>query len=208
MWPNSIGTPFILPPKHAAVFREAAADFSAYADMLEDAGENGSVFERLTLGQKQLAILIVARALLDQAIEPPRITAVLAGTVAAIYEHVQTMVAVEIEEREGPTIRRMLLDALDENNTRCDPEPLARVSPTCPDMDEWWGIIESLRDTVLEDHDFNMEALFLDVPPEEAAALKALMRIDPDYFVTPIADPSPQDLEKIRTELRSLLSQG
>jgi len=201
MWSNSVGTPFILPPKHATVFRAAAADFSKYADVLEDAGEDETVFERLTREQKQLAILVVARALLDPATESPRITAVLAGTVAAIYEHLQTMVAVEIDEREGTTIRQMLFDALHES----DQEPHAPLSPACQDMEEWWDIIEILRDTVLEDHDFDMEALFLDAPPEEAAALKALMQIHPDYFVTPIEDPSPQGLVKIREELRSLL---
>jgi hypothetical protein len=52
-----------------------------------------------------------------------------------------------------------------------------------------------------------MEALFLDAPPEEAAALKALMQIHPDYFAT-IDDPPTQCLEQIRKELRSLLLQG
>jgi hypothetical protein len=53
-----------------------------------------------------------------------------------------------------------------------------------------------------------MEALFLDAPPEKAAALKALMQIHPDYFVTTIDDPPQHCLEQIRKELRSLLSQG
>jgi hypothetical protein len=205
MWSNSVGTPFILPPKHAAVFREAAADFSDYADVLEDAGEDGTVFERLTRGQKQLAILVVARALLDPATEPPRITAVLAGTVAAIYEYLQTMIDLEIDQREGTTIRQMVLDALNEMDYWDDQEPL---SPECEDIDEWSEAVEALGDSVLEDHDFEMEAQVLDAPPEEAAAFKALMRIHPDYFVTTIDDPSPQILEKTRQELRSLLSQG
>jgi hypothetical protein len=204
MWSNSVGTPLILPPKHATVFREAAADFSEYADFLEDAGDDETVFERLTRGQKQLAILVVVRALLDPASEPPEITAVLAGTVAAIYEHLQTIVAVEIDEREGTTIRRMLLDALNEMDYYQKEEPL---SPECEDMDEWSEAVEALGDSVLEDHDFEMEAQVLDAPPEEAAAFKALMRIHPDYFVRTIDDPSPQGLERIREELRSLLSQ-
>jgi hypothetical protein len=103
IWSTSIGIPFILPPKHAAVFRAAAADFSEYANALEDADADETVFEGLTLGQKQLAILLAARALLDPAIEPPRITAVLAGTMAAIYDHLQTMVAIEIGDGEGTT---------------------------------------------------------------------------------------------------------
>jgi hypothetical protein len=43
MWAHSVEAPFILPLKHAAVFREAAARFSEYADVLEDAGEDATV---------------------------------------------------------------------------------------------------------------------------------------------------------------------
>ena len=102
MWSNSVGAPFILPPKHAAVFRKAAADLSEYADVVEDAGVDETVFERLTREQKQLAILLVARALLDPLSEPPRITAVLAGTVAAIYEHLLCLGLRPVEDT-GPS---------------------------------------------------------------------------------------------------------
>jgi hypothetical protein len=206
MWSNSVGAPFILPPKHAAVFRKAAADFSEYADVLEDAGEDETVFERLTREQKQLAILLVARALLDPVSEPPRITAVLAGTVAAIFEYLQTMIDLEVDEGKGTTLRQMVLDALDEMNSWPDQEPRVALSPECSDINEWSEVVEVLRDSVLEDHDFDMESIFLDAPPEEAAALKALMRIYPDYFVTTIDDPPLQCLEQIRKELRNLLS--
>jgi hypothetical protein len=208
MWTNSVEAPFILPLKHAAVFRGAAGGFSEYADVLEDAGEDETVFERLTRGQKQLAILLVARALLDPETEPPKITAVLAGTVAAIYEYLQTMIDLEIDEGKETTIRRMVLNAVDEMNYWEDQEPRVALSHECEDIDEWSEIVEELRDSVLEDHDFEMEALFLDAPPEQGAALKAQMQIDPDYFVTTIDDPSPPCLERIRNELRRLLSQS
>jgi hypothetical protein len=208
MWSNSVGAPFILTPKHAAAFRVAAACFFEHAGVLEDAGEDDNAFERLTQGQKQLAILLVVRALLDPESAPPEITAVLAGTVAAIYDCLQMMVAIEIAEGEETTFRRMLLDALDEMNSRRDQEPLALLSAACQDVEEWSEVVEALGDSVLEDHDFDMESIFLDAPPEEAAALKALMQIRPDYFVTTIDDPPPQCLEQIRRELRSLLSQS
>lgn len=208
MWSSSIGAPFVLPPKHAAVFRQAAACFTEYADVLEDAGEDQTVFERLTRGQKQLAILLVARPLLDPTTEPPRITAVLAATVAAIYEYLQTMLDLEIAEGKATTLRQWILDALGEWHSWREEEPLALLSPACQDVEEWWEIIEILGDTVLADHHFEMEAYFLDAPPEEAAARKAELHIDPDYFVTPIDDPSPQRLEKIHQELRSLLGHG
>jgi hypothetical protein len=205
MWSNSVGAPFILPPKHAAVFRMAAACFSQYADVLEDAGADETLFERLTRGQKQLAILLVARALLDPASEPPDITAVLAGTVAGIYNYLQTMIDLEIDHGGETTIRRMVLEVLDEMGY-WHQSPRIPLSPECEDIDAWSEVVEALGDNVLEDHDFDMESLFLDAPPEEAAALKAHLHIDPDYFVTPIEDPSPQYLERIRKVLWSLLT--
>jgi hypothetical protein len=206
MW-NSVEAPFILPLKHAAVFRQAAAGFSEYADVLEDAGEDATAFERLTREQKQLAILLVARALLDPRTEPPEITAILAGTVAAVYEYLQMIIDLEIDQGKGTTLRRMVLEAAEEMSYGDDQDPCVALSPECGDIDEWSVIVEVLRDSVLEDHDFEMEALFLDAPPEEATALKAEMHIDPDYFVTPIDDPSPESLEAIRKELRRLVSQ-
>jgi len=176
--------------------------------VLEDAGVAETVFERLTRGQKQLAILLAARGLLDRASEPPAITAVLAGTVAAIYNFLLTMIDLEIDEGEETTIRRMVLDALDEMNYWHDQKPLIPLSPECEDIDEWSEVVDALGDSVLEDHHFDMEAIFLDAPPKESAALKAHLRIDPDDYVTPIHDPSPQRTERIREELRSLLSRG
>jgi hypothetical protein len=52
------------------------------------------------------------------------------------------------------------------------------------------------------------ESMFLHEPPDKAALIKARMNIKPDYFVTPIEDPSPRRLDEIRKELQSLLSQG
>jgi hypothetical protein len=208
MWSNSVGAPFVLHPKHAAVFRKAAACFSEYADVLEDAGVAETVFERLTRGQKQLAILLVARALLDPVSEPPAITAALAGTVAAIYDYLQTMIDLEIDHGEETTIRRMVLAALDEMNYWQDQRPRKiPLSANCEDINEWAEVVDALGDRVLVDRDFDTESLFLDAPPEESAALKAHLHIDPDYFVTPIDDPSPQYLEQIRQVLWSLLSQ-
>jgi hypothetical protein len=172
---------------------------------LEDAGVAQTVFERLTRGQKQLAILLAARALLDPASEPPEITSVMAGTVAAIYNYLLTMIDLEVDEGEETTIRRMVLDALDEMGYWHDQKPLIPLSPECEDINEWSEVVDALGDSALEDYGFDMEALVLDAPPEEAAALKAYLRIDPDYFVTLIDDPSALGLERIREELRSLL---
>lgn len=92
MWQPLYKPPFVLSAKHAAVFRFAARNLSRIIDERDNEdnawpGIGIAVFDKLTQGQKQVAILTVARALLDPAIEPPEVTAVLAGTVDAIYVH-------------------------------------------------------------------------------------------------------------------------
>src|SRR5262245_564465 len=98
MWSN-FEPPFVLPPKHAVVFRHAAAVLS---DLTEDLGDDdsdtdGDVFERLPQGQKLAAILVVAKALFDAASKPPEMTAVLAATASAIYDHVETAINIEMD---------------------------------------------------------------------------------------------------------------
>ena len=203
MWSRLYEPPLVLPPKHAAVFRYAA---SILFDLTEDLGDDdsdtdGDVFERLTRGQKLAAILVVAKALLDAASEPPELTAALAATGWAIYDYLESAITIEMDSGET-TVRKMVLEAVEELGER---EPLA---PESSDMDKWSELVEALRyEVLLDDHDFKMESMFLDAPPDKAAAAKAEMHIDPDYFVTPVEDPSPQRLREIRTELKSLLVQ-
>src|SRR5262249_33713009 len=127
MWSNSVGAPFVLAPKHAAIW-----------------------------------------ALLDPASKPLEITAVLAGTVAGIYNYLLTMIDLEIDQGEETTIRRMVLDALDEMNYWHEQKPLIPLSPECEDINKWSELVEALGDSVLEDRDFDTEAIFLDAPSEKA----------------------------------------
>ena len=71
MWSTIHEPDFVLPPKHALIFREAVcavSDFVGWEDSDNDGWESGiAVFDRLTQGQKQLILLTVARALLQGA---------------------------------------------------------------------------------------------------------------------------------------------
>jgi hypothetical protein len=71
------------------------------------------VFDRLSQGQKQVAILTVAKALLDVGTKPPPVNAVLAGTVDAIYRDLQARIETEISF-EDTRVRKMVLEAIDE----------------------------------------------------------------------------------------------
>src|SRR5262245_44695278 len=194
MWAKLFEPPLVLPPKHAAVFRYAAGILYLTEDLEDEKSSvDGDVFERLSDGQKVAAILTVAKALLDPATEAPEITAPLAAAVSAIYDQLETTINIEMDTGET-AVRKMVLEALDEMGS---PQPLA---PESNDMDEWSRLVEILRYEALDDYDFEMEFMFLDAPPDKAAAAKAQMQITPDYFVTPVEDPSPQRLKEIRKE--------
>jgi hypothetical protein len=58
---------------------------------------------------------------------------------------------------------------------------------------------------ILDDYDFSMEKNFMDMPPDEAAALKRQLNIDPDYFVAVVEDPTPERAAEIQREIRAYL---
>lgn len=205
MWSKLYEPPLVLPPKHAAVFRYAAGLLADLTEELEDdVDTRGGVFGKLSPGEKLAAILVVAKALLDSASKPPEVTAVLAATVSAIYDHLEVAINAEVDTSET-TVRSMVLEALDEMDY-WKSVGQRRLALKSRNMDEWTGLVEVLRGEVLEDEDFKMDSSsVLDAPPEKIAALKAALHINPDYFVTPVEDPSPQRLDQIRKELQSLL---
>lgn len=216
MWSRYEG-PFILPPRHAAVFRAAAARLSddigwrKFED--EWVGIGVRVFDDLTQGQKQAAILEVAKALLDSSIEPPRVTGVLGGTVDAIYRELEGNIEIEMDFDEETTLRQMVLDALAEidywnqvnSGLGAGEEPVLPLAPDSTDTKDWAELVEGLRMEVLEDYDFDMEDTFLDMPPAAAAELKRSMNILPDYFTAVPEDPKPERLAEIQRALRTLL---
>lgn len=116
MW-HSFDGPFILAPKQAEVFRAAASFLSdlVWEGNGIDTYETGiPVFDSLSQGQKQFAILMVAGALLDPKIQPPQINAALAGTVHAVFCQLEALVEIEAESGDETEMRQMVLDAVAE----------------------------------------------------------------------------------------------
>jgi hypothetical protein len=214
MWQKLYDPPFVLPPKHAVLFCVAAAVLSDTVGWtkLDEDWEGDGYFDRLTQGQKQQAILIVAKSLLDATVEPPDVTAAIAATVDAIYN--ELIVLVESEMGDSTATRQMILDALsevdfwEELNEGLDPgaEPEVPVSADSEDHETWNYLIDHLRETVLDDYDFDMEHKFLDLPPDQCQLLKSQMNIAPNYFVDVIDDPSVHRLEEIQREFLLLVN--
>jgi hypothetical protein len=216
MWPRYFDPPLLLWPAHAAVFRMSAASLSecvGWQDEEEDWEDSDGVFDRLSQGQKQAAILQASKALLDPRFELQSVTAVMAATVDMIYQELQTLLELEVSSGGETTVREMILRAMDEadywnavnSSLPPDEEPVERLHSESSDIEEWTFLIESLEEDVLEDYDFDMEQTFVDMPPEHARLLKEQMNIGHDYFVATIEDPSPQSLAAIRAEIREVL---
>ena len=218
MWENYFDEPFVLKPKHAAVFRVAAACLSDAVgwdadEFEEDYSEMGiAVFDNLSRAQKQVAILTASKALLDPAVEPPTVTAALAGTVHAIYCELECLIELECDGEET-SVRQMLLKAIAETNyweevndgRGPDDELVMPLSADSDDLDRWGDLVESLRTEILEDYDFEMDRDIADMDPKHAAELKKNLNINPDYFVAVVEDPGSERLTQIRSEIRQLL---
>src|SRR5882672_10530789 len=114
MWHVFGGEPFILKPKHADVFRMAVDCLSDTVgfDSDDDSWIGGEhAFDKLTQAQKQAAILMVCKGLLDPTYHFDKLTAATAGTVDAIYHILQSMIETEIEFDETLEVRRSVLAA-------------------------------------------------------------------------------------------------
>src|SRR5262249_7301705 len=117
MWAGIVGAPFTLREKHAAIFRAAAAYLSEGLgwDESDSDWEAGiEVFDAMSLGQKQRAVLLVVKALLDPDVEPPRVVAAIAATVSAVYRAMGDLVEMEIRNGVRTETRQQLLDAMAE----------------------------------------------------------------------------------------------
>lgn len=217
MWPKSGEPRFVLPPKHAMIYSIALrhlSDLIGWEDWENEGWESGiAVFDRLTPGQKQVALLEAARALLHASAKAPKVSAYLAASVAAVYETLRDLIHMDIESDNRRTkLRGQMLAALNEmdywsivnESLLPEEEPTKRPPKQCADREVWTGFVEVLRTEVLDDYDFDMESSFADVDPETGAALKQGLNIDSDYFTDVPEDPAHDRLREVQRELHEL----
>lgn len=200
--------------------RERAAFVAALLslfDHLKDAYESGDdfpvavhVFNEIPLRDRAMLLLRVGEDVLGDG-AAPEIQAWSAGTVAAVYCHLEGMVELEIdgqnlEEEEGDN------HLPDWGIPKCDPSSRFtwrtfvheawmelcfpdceeifpdgegdRQTPDSEDLEEWTSKIESLAGEVLEDADYEMEEDFMDLSAPQAAGAKDWFGIQGDYFTT------------------------
>src|SRR5208283_2723796 len=180
------------------------------SDDEEEPGATGAaVFDNLRKPERLALLAQVARGLRDEGEPCPDLTALMEGTVAAVFAQLRYLIAIEIEsdaDRVGPsaangarggTPRHLVLAAIREANP--DRE---LPSSGSSDLTVWSALLDSLLDRILEDRDYLAGSLFLDADPSRS--LKALLGIPHDYFTAIPPDPTLEELERVRADLRRI----
>ena len=177
------------------------------------------LFDRLTWQQQFLMVEKVLTALLEPTIPTPPSTALMDATVAAIYAQLYTSVEIELDdarmdrnesldEENYFEVRQGILEALREP---VDSDEPMEESPDggwpdllCDELEEWELAIESLRNRILADEDWQMETLAMDLAPDTSKSLKKEMGIQRDYFIDIPPDVSDEEAEAARWRIVKL----
>jgi hypothetical protein len=152
----------------------------------------------------------VGKALRDEHVPPPDLTAYNCGTVAAVFSCIRTHLHVEIDmtgrgrrRDPWPSWRSLILAAFEATGAKDDwegPWP----GPRSKKRDDWLLLLHCLEIHILEDFDFDLDAKFRSVPAAKALAVMGQLSIDPDYFYAPPPNPYDDELPAIRRTLHEL----
>ena len=199
MWHTNCGDR-TLAGAESRLFAEALWGFVCEMEVDEGDYDVGlDVFDRLTYGQKVSLLSIIGAGLLKPDEPICNLTANVEGAVAAVFEHLQTSVMLEIDMPEiKSNWRKMILAARREGDAEDLPDE------DCEDEQEWSIEIEALSELILWDADYEDEDLYIDKPPEEAQRLKDFMRIKDEYYLEIPEDLKPNEIETKLTELKNL----
>ena len=199
MWHTNCGDR-TLEGAEARLFAEALWDFVSELEVEEGDYDMGlDVFDRLTYGQKVSLLSTIATGLLKPDVPIHKLTAVVEGAIAAVFNHLNTSVMLEIDMPEiKSNWRKMILAA----RRQVGAEDLPKED--CEDEQEWLIEIEALSELILWDADYEDENLYIDKPPEEAQALKDFMRIRDEYFLEIPEDLKPKEIKAKLAEVKTL----
>ncbi len=186
---------------------EASLFADALGDLLEDThlDENNdyelgiNIFDNLTYPQKISVLSTIGNGLLRQDIPSVKLSAVLEGAIAAVFQHIKISIIIEIDEpRLKISWRKKVVAARKEAGGEEIP------SLDCEDMEEWDIEVESLADDILWDNDYDSEDIFIDQSPEKSRGLKQLAGIANDYYLGVAEDLSEEEVGIKLREIRQL----
>ncbi|MHC4538487.1 MAG: hypothetical protein ACYTEK_07115 [Planctomycetota bacterium] len=205
MWRTQYGDR-ALQGAEAIVFAEALWSLldEATIGTLDDYEFGIEVFDDLTFGQRIATLSIIANGLLRKDTPPVRLTAVLEGAIAAVFQHIQNQITFEIDTPEFGTGWRELVIAARRQTEGDDSERAEIPGPTCEDLDEWDLQMQELSGGVLWDGDYEDAQLYIDFSPEKSKELRGLMGIPKDYFMAIADDLTDEEAQARIKQLKKL----
>jgi hypothetical protein len=215
MWHTSTGDRTLLGSEAAllkagitGVVELIKEESAGYADQWEFGID---LFDGLHWSQRLVLLEQVAKYLLTDTPATLDLNAANESAIGAIFQHLCEQIDWEIDCEFEPDIgenqkfhwRKLILMACEERfGKESEDDEFELPTWNCRQSSEWHSWIESLADEILWDRDYEMDADFLDTPPEKAAFLKSVMGVDDDYFST--AAPDVHDDIEIAIVLRRI----
>jgi hypothetical protein len=158
-------------------------------------------FDNLTFGQRVSVLSIIGNGLLRKDVPVVRLTAILDGAVAAVFNHIENGIAYDIDEPESRSNwRELVIAARKQAGGEIEQIP----EPTCTDMDKWSLEVGILSEAILFDADYEDSKIYMDFPPEKSKELRDWMDIPDDYFMAIADDLSDEEAKAKIWELRKL----
>ena len=155
MWQTQSGDR-ILKGADVILFAEALSSLleEAMSDTLDEYEFGIEVFDSLTFGQRIASLSIIGNDLLRKDTPTVRLTAVLEGSIAAVFQHIRDLITFEIDTPEFGTGWRELVIAARKQTEGDEAERAQIPKPTCEDLDEWDFQMQDLSGSVLWDGDY------------------------------------------------------
>lgn len=145
-------------------------------------------YDSLTYGQRISVLSRVADGLLREDAPAVPLTTVAKGAVAAVFEHLRSLVEINLDEPAWwRDWRASIVAARRERGAADIPDP------ACDDLRQWEVQIQALRDMILWDADY--EELYVDKRPQESDARRARAGISLEREPAVACDLSDKQIE-------------
>jgi hypothetical protein len=172
---------------------EAAAEEPGFYDL------GVECFDNLTFGQKVSVLSIIGRGLLCEDIPLVRLSAVLEGAIAAVFEYIKDEITFEIDRPKFHSYWRSLVAA-----AAMQIGAMHIPEVTCTDLHEWETEVDGLAKAILWYLEYDDAGLYIDLPPEKSKQLRDWVGIPDDYFMAIADDLSDAEAREKIKELKIL----
>ena len=185
----------------AVLFAEALSSLldEAIAEEFDFYDLGVECFDNLTFGQKVSVLSIIGKGLLCKDISLDRLSAVLEGAIAAVFEYIKDEITFEIDRPESHSNWRSLVAAA---TKEIGAEYIPEVN--CTDLDEWETEVDRVAKTILWDLGYDDARLYIDFPPEKSKRLRKWVGISDDYFMAIAVDLTDVEVRIKIKELKNL----